>query len=224
MNELNTFEDYFNKIKSIWEPLGMQNRIIPFCTPLKMNPNFLVIGLNHSDFDSNPSKASEIADAYSTKMPSVNTYIEHNHKFAKGLRAVIGRVNEQINTFDAKPNENWVGTNRIAIQTGPEGADAVMRIYEYEECQKEMDRTLKSLIAFMKPKNILLVGNETCDGFYYPPKKENMENKKIKKVLINKDTRELANVIPLWHFSRGTFYEPCSLRIIEAIQNDLCDY
>ena len=121
------------------------------------------------------------------------------------MRAVIGRVNEQINTFDAKPNENWVGTNRIAIQTGPEGADAVMRIYEYEECQKEMDRTLKSLIAFMKPKNILLVGNETCGGFYYPPKKENMENKKIKKVLINKDTRELANVIPLWHFSRGTF-------------------
>ena len=105
MNELNTFEDYFNKIKSIWEPLGMQNRIIPFCTPLKMNPNFLVIGLNHSDFDSNPSKASEIADAYSTKIPSVNTYIEHNHKFAKGLRAVIGGVNEQINTFDAKPNE-----------------------------------------------------------------------------------------------------------------------
>ena len=224
MNELNTFEDYFNKIKSIWEPLGMQNRIIPFCTPLKMNPNFLVIGLNHSDFDSNPSKAAEIADAYSTKMPSVNTYIEHNHKFAKGLRAVIGRVNEHINTFDAKPNENWVGTNRIAIQTGSEKADAVMRIYGYEKCQKEMDKTLKSLIAFMKPKNILLVGNETCDGFYYPLKKENMENKKIKKVLINKDTRELANVIPLWHFSRGTFYEPCSLRIIEAIQNDLCDY
>ena len=224
MHALNTFEDYFNKIKSIWEPLGMHNRIIPFCTPLKMNPNFLVIGLNHSDFDSNPSKAAEIADAYSTKMPSVNTYIKHKHKFAQGLRAVIAGVNRHIGSFDREPNEDWVGTNRIAIQTGPEGADAVMKTNGYEDCQKEMDKTLKSLIAFMKPKNILLVGNDTCDGFYYPSNKENMENKKIKKVLINKDTRELANVIPLWHFSRGVFYEPCSLRIIEAIQNDLCDY
>lgn len=225
MNQLNSFEDYFNKIKSIWEPLGMPNKIIPFCTPLKINPNFLVIGLNHSNFDSNPKKAEQIGNAFSLNIPSVNTYIEHNHKFAKGLRAVIARVNEHINTFDAKPNENWVGTNRIAIQTGPEGADAVMKTYGYEECQKEMDRTLKSLIAFMRPKNILLVGNDACDGFYYPSNKEQkMENKKIKKVLINKDTREIANVIPLWHFSRGSFYQPCSLRIIEAIQNDFCDF
>ena len=114
-------------------------------------------------------------------MPSVNKYIENNHKFAKGLRAVIGRVNEQINTFDAKPNENWVGTNRIAIQTGPEGADAVMRIYEYEECQKEMDRTLKSLIAFMKPKNILLVTMRHVTVFIIHQRKKTWKIKKLKR-------------------------------------------
>ena len=141
------FKDFFNKIKSIWEPLGLNKRIIPFCTPLKVNPKFLVIGINHSDFDSNPTMADKIADAYSMGMPSTNTYIEHDHSFAKGLRAVIAGVNRQIDSFDREPNEDWVGTNRIAIQTGPEGADEVMHAYGYEECQREMDKTLKSLIS-----------------------------------------------------------------------------
>lgn len=219
------FKDFFNKIKSIWEPLGLNKRIIPFCTPLKVNPKFLVIGINHSDFDSNPTMADKIAVAYSMGMPSTNTYIEHDHSFAKGLRAVIAGVNRQIDSFDREPNEDWVGTNRIAIQTGPEGAGEVMHAYGYEECQREMDKTLKSLISYIKPKNILLVGNEACDGLFYPAKpKQPMNNKKTKKVLINKETKETTNIIPLWHFSRGSFYQPCSSRIIEAIQNKLCDY
>ena len=35
-------ENYFDQIKLIWEKLGVPNKIIPFCTPLKKNPKFLI--------------------------------------------------------------------------------------------------------------------------------------------------------------------------------------
>jgi|TARA_B110000211_G_C13666012_1_gene372397 hypothetical protein len=52
MNEeirLDSFEQFFDGIKNIWARLEQQNTIIPFCTPLMLNPTFLVIGTNHSN-------------------------------------------------------------------------------------------------------------------------------------------------------------------------------
>ena len=41
MFNFKTFEDYFNEIINIWSQLNLNNKIIPFCTPMKLNAKFL---------------------------------------------------------------------------------------------------------------------------------------------------------------------------------------
>ncbi len=48
--------------------------------------------------------------------------------------------------------------------------------------------------------------------------------KKVKKVLVDKETRETTNVIPVWHFSWTWTYSKTETRIKAAIKNNLCDY
>ena len=231
MNELEIqIQKYFDEIKNIWEELELENRIIPFCTPLKLNPKFLVIGLNHSAFSRNVEEANQIAKEFSENIPKVNTYVEHHHSFAKGLRAVIEKVHNKFNDLDKKPSDEWVGTNRIAIQTGSEGADYVMNQDKYQQCQKKMDKVLLSLISYIKPRNIILAGNDACDGFYYPSskepgsKKQPMQKKELKKVILDKDTQETTNIIPLWHFSRNYFNAKNTERLEDAIKEGFCAY
>ena len=224
MSNLNSFQDYFDEIKNIWEKLESPNRIIPFCTPMKLNPKFLVIGINHSDFcPQNSEKSKRIANDFSKGIPKENTYKEHNHSFARGLRAVIERVHNEYNDFDCEPSNEWIGTNRIAIQTDSEGSGVITSHKKYKECQSDMDKILKSLISYTKPKNIILAGNAACDNFYYS-KGQTMANKKVKKVLVDKETRETTNVIPVWHFSWTWTYSKTETRIKAAIKNNLCDY
>ena len=224
MSNLNSFQEYFDKIKKIWGKLESPNRIIPFCTPMKLNPKFFVIGINHSDFSEDTDEAESIADEFSKGIPKVNTFIEHNHSFAIGLRTVIKRVHNKYNDFDSVPNHEWVGTNRIAIQTGSEGSGAVTSLEKYQECQSDMDKLLKSLIAYMNPKNIILSGNEACDNFYYQ-EGQAMAKRKVKKVLIDKETKETTNIIPVWHFSWWKAYSQKTVdRMENAIINNLCDY
>ena len=47
-------------------------------------------------------------------------------------------------------------------------ADSIKALDNYSECQKDMDKVLKSLISYMKPKNIILAGNDACENFFYP--------------------------------------------------------
>ena len=224
MPNFNTFEEYFDEIRRIWKKLDSPNRIIPFCTPMKLNPKFLVIGINHSDFCPDDSaKSNRIAEDFSKGIPIENTFIKHDHTFAKGLRAVIKRVHNEFNDFDELPSDEWVGTNRIAIQTGSEGAGEIMALTNYSDCQKDMDKTLKSLISYMKPKNIILAGNDACDNFFYPEGKT-MADKKFKKVIVDKETRETTNIIPVWHFSYTSFYAKTEKRLKEAITSNFCDY
>ena len=124
MNEailFNSFEEYFNEIKSIWSKLENPNRIIPFCTPLLHNPKFLIIGTNHSNnFDPhNADENNRIADSFSRTLPSENTFLRHKHPFAEGLKRVINSINQEYR--DLKITEEWLGTNRCAIQTNSAG-------------------------------------------------------------------------------------------------------
>jgi hypothetical protein len=90
---------YFSRIKQIWHPfqnIAAQKGkfIIPFCTPLRMQPPALVIGTNHSDFDPrDPDEATNIARSYATKPAETNTYMEHRHNFAKQLRRMCKKAN-----------------------------------------------------------------------------------------------------------------------------------
>ena len=70
MTSSENFDEYFNQIKLIWKKLDNPNRIIPFCTPVILNPKFLIIGTDHSDnFPPNDDDENiRIADFFSNKI------------------------------------------------------------------------------------------------------------------------------------------------------------
>ena len=223
MFNFKTFEDYFNEIINIWSQLNLNNRIIPFCTPMKLNAKFFVIGLNHSTFSNNCNEANKIANDFSKSIPKINTYVNHNHKFAKGLRQVLVRVHNEFKDFDSFPDEQWLGTNRIAIQTDSKGAEPIINHKHYDRCQQKMDALLKSLIYFSKPKNVLLVGKDAAEIFGYN-KKLSLNEMKFSKFQVCAERKKTVNIIPIHHFSRGSFYQPAADRIIKAIKAGFCDY
>lgn len=223
MHNYKTFEQYFYEIKNIWSQLNTKNRIIPFCTPMKFRPKFFIIGLNHSVFSNDDKEANLIANNFSNSIPKLNTYTNHNHKFAKGLRAVIRRVHEEVDDFDTGPNDDWLGTNRIAIQTDAKGASPIIVHKDYKIYQQKMDNLLRSLIIFMKPRNVLLVGKDASEIFGYN-KNSSLNLMKFSKFQVCSDTNKTTNIIPIHHFSRGSFYQPAADRIIKAIKEGFCDY
>lgn len=151
---------YFREIKEIWKPF-VDRRIIPFCTPMVVRPTVIVIGTNHAGFTrSGTPETCQIAEQFASAMPTINTYLEHDHHFANGLRSVCERA-------DLRVDATWVGTNRCPIQTDSDGLGALPSHPRFEECQARMDDLLHSLIDDIEPKNVLLVGSYACDLF--PP-------------------------------------------------------
>ena len=221
---LNSFEEYHFEIKKIWKEPNLPNLIIPFCTPMKLRPKFLVIGLNHSDFSpKNRAESNRIAMEFSAAMPKENTYISHQHPFAEGLRKIITKVHNEHKDFDYKPTKEWVGTNKIALQSDSESLKKIIMKHErYKDCEEKMNELLISLIKFMKPKNVLLAGIDATYifPFYKDRKLKDMEYRKFE---LDDDSNETTNLIPLHHFSLSTHYELEANRLKKAIGNGYCD-
>jgi hypothetical protein len=223
MYEYSSFEEYFYEIKKIWQKLNHKNYIIPFCTPMKLNPKFLVIGMNHSKFSNVDSQNENISKTFSLEIPKINTFIEHNHTFADGLKKTINNLNIKLNNFDREINDDWIGTNRCAIQTDSSGLDSLKAHPMFHKCQNEMDKVLKSLIRYMKPKNIILAGNYASNLYYASDLK--MKNLISKKIIINKISKETTNLIPIWHFSYyNMFKKEIVSRFEDSINKNLCEY
>ncbi len=130
-----------SRIREIWSPLADGRRIIPFCTPLRRFADALVVRINHSDFVAGGGQVSEdIADSYSVDDLSVNTFVAHDHKFAHGLRSVAERAGLRV-------TDTWMGTNRCAIQAGPEGIKELETTSGFIVAQIAMDGLLKEVIA-----------------------------------------------------------------------------
>lgn len=151
---------YFNEIRQVWTPFAPRHRIIPFCTPVFPNPVAVVVGTNHSDFDpSNEEESRTIADKYASGDLAQNTFLRHNHKFAVGLRDWCSHVGIQI-------DESWIGTNRCAVQAGPDGIDNLKDSSHFANCQEKMDAILRRLLAELAPRNVILTGKYAAALFY----------------------------------------------------------
>ena len=225
MNEavsFNSFEEYFDEIKRIWSKLDNPNRIIPFCTPLLHNPKFLIIGKNHSNnFDPyNEDNNNRIADSFSRTLATENTFLNHKHPFAVGLKRVVNSINQEYS--DLKITKEWLGTNRCAIQTNSAGLGSEIEDHpKYKRSQEEMDKLLKTFISFIKPKNVILTGLYACE-LYYPGKK--LKDMECKKVLFKKSSSETFNLIPVEHFSLNYNTQKIINRIKSAIESGCCDW
>lgn len=168
-------------------------RLIPLCTPVSSRPTFLVIGTNHSDFSNDNSMADKIAAMYSERVPEVSTFLEHDHKFIKGLRRIVVKSGLEIDS-------NWVGTNRCPIQTGPDGIDAIKNSPWFKEITIQMDRLIRDMTRQISPQYVLTCGAYAAETFYGP------------KINLNEITPRdfptvhgTTKIIPIWHPSRGTF-------------------
>jgi hypothetical protein len=217
----NSFQEYFESIKSIWNKLENPNRVIPFCTPLFHNPKFLIIGTNHSNnFDPyDEEENNRIADSFSKKIPEENTFLKHHHPFAKGLDRVVSSVNQDYK--DLKISEEWIGTNRCAIQTNSAGLGSEIKNHpSYKASQEKMDKLLKSFINFIEPKNVILTGMYACE-LYYPGKK--LKDMNSKKVLFKKGSNKTFNLIPVEHLSLNYNTQKVINRLKSAIEEGYCD-
>ena len=221
IQEQESFNKYFHDIKKIWSKLSHPNRIIPFCTPLIKNPNFLVIGKNHSNnFDPfDDDKNNKIADAFSKEIAKENTFIEHSHSFAKGINRVVSEINEEHESFFI--SKKWIGTNRCAIQTDSKGLGEIPKHPKYEECQKDMDKLLRNLIQFLKPKNVILSGVFACNLFY---REKSLQDMRCKRISLGKDSNQTFNLIPVEHFSMNYNTKKIVDRISDAIRTGYCDF
>ncbi len=131
---------------------------IGFCilyTPPILNPDLLVIGKNPSFFNPSNEFSEEDNLMMSGTIPTVNSYLEHKHLFARELKNMFCYESEKPNILD-----NTVGMNIWFFQ-GKEIPPC--RTGKLGELKKSCEKATKDLIRLLKPKTILAVGQEAMD-------------------------------------------------------------
>lgn len=182
-------EHYYNKLKEAWAPWSNTSEadgefVVPLCTPVIEQADVLVIGISHSRFDGKKKTAwqtepDRIAERYAEQPPTINTFVHHEHGFAKSMRELIGEATNLI--FEAKDSRtksvfgNWVGTNRCAIQFHDPSQDMVKDKWItdsiFENCQYESDEIIRDLVTQTEPKFVFLMGGIAVALFhqaFYP--------------------------------------------------------
>lgn len=184
---------YFDEIKEAWAPFASTHRVIPFCTPVIERPIALVIGVNHSNFAIGAAESDGIADAFAQSLPTEVSYSTGSFQFADGLRAVCREANIEI-------NDQWVGTNRCAVQTIEGGTESLEKRAEFAGCQQSMDAVLKRLVFEIIPSNVLLV-SYYASALFYQKAKEEAGFETIPPKLIKTPQGHPVQLIPLPLFS-----------------------
>ena len=222
LNELT--QRYFNKLKAAWEPWvsarGNRENIIPFCTPIIEEPDVLLVGVSHSIFQPGATVTTQndiFSKKYSESPPTVNTYVDHDHIFARNIRDLISaRTGFMLTAREERTKKlfgGWVGTNRCSIQFEDPSQDEVIKRWDdplFEDCQKLSDQTLKELVAEIQPKFVFLCGQLPAALFYedfYPNQsKDKDELGIIKKEFSNTKVGTLSavklngtTIIPLYY-------------------------
>ncbi len=122
-----------------------------------VSPKIVVIGNNPSWFHpSNSTLAKENLDDVAEKIPTINSYEKHRHKFGDAL----------INIFNEIGREHWideiVGLNRFWIQTGGKGTKELKKECKskkkYQDLKNLCEKYTKELVEILNPKLIILLG------------------------------------------------------------------
>ncbi len=131
-----------------------------FYTPIsKLQPKLMFVGNNPSWFDNNGPRALEIIKEMECGIPSVNSYLEHNHVFARQMRKMFGEDQYRINRPDLL--EGCVGMNRFWLQTGSKGTGDLAkkpRNEEFKSIKNYCERKTKDFIRYLQPKVAVMLG------------------------------------------------------------------
>jgi len=133
-------------------------------TPWTFEPDLMLIGTNPSWFHKrargeSPSlarmRAKQNLAQVELKLPTINSYIEHDHVFSMELRSYFAR-NQQMNLL-----EKCVGANQFWIQTGSD-SNVKLESYQDRAALKELERFCRKgtrrLVELTRPKNLWLFG------------------------------------------------------------------
>ena len=134
-----------------------------------ISPKVVIIGDNPSWFQtSNPVLAEKNLEDVAEKIPTINSYKSHGHKFG----------NQIIDVFNAIGRENWldeiVGLNRFWIQTGGGGTTELKdeckkngQLFLYEEIKHLCEKYTKDLVKLLNPNLVILLGKK-AQNIYKP--------------------------------------------------------
>ena len=154
--------------KKFPHPLG---RFIIFYSFPTANPKLVIVGNNPSWFyksktatdDKGFNIAEKNLEDVAEKIPTVNSYREHDHKFG----------NQMIDTFNYCGKPEWidtlVGLNRFFIQTGGGGTAELKKECRkldeanentYSEIESLCTYFTRELIDILNPKLVILIGDD----------------------------------------------------------------
>jgi len=125
-------------------------------TPLRINPQVMIIGNNPSWFDQyDSSRALDIVKEMEQGIPTVNSYLDHRHAFARQMQAGFSQVGR------SDLLEGCVGMNRLWVQTGSAGVPKMVtrnQSSEWREIKNRCEEGTREIVRLIKPKLALLVG------------------------------------------------------------------
>jgi len=154
----------FDDLKRIWEGFS-DDRIIPFCTPIKFRPTAVIVGISHSVFTRGVTPGMDsIAEDFSERVPDKHAFFRED--FApKALSAFADDMLEILDSANIEVDRNWMGTNRCPIQKTK--LDEIRFEPTFNGRQKETDKRLRALFKAIAPEKILLVAKFAAT-LYYP--------------------------------------------------------
>ena len=143
-------------------------RFVILYTPIEtLSPSLMIIANNPSWFDRDDRQtAINNVEKLVGGIPSVNSYIRHDHNMAMILRSIfrdLGRIDLL---------EQCVGLNRFWIQTGS-GIGKLLSNERREEGRRIRDRCergTRRIIELLHPRAVALLGNEAQKAIWPGPK------------------------------------------------------
>lgn len=142
-------------------------------TTLRMNPKVMIVGNNPSWFDQyDPSRALDIVKEMERGIPTVNSYLDHKHAFARQMQAGFSQVGRDDLL------ESCVGMNRLWVQTGSAGVPKMVTREErsqWREIKNWCEAGTREMVRLIKPELVLLVGVPAQNTLNRHFRKENSE-------------------------------------------------
>ena len=154
-NTSNYFNANSNYYWSMPKSLNGQTGFCILYTIPTYNPDILIIGQNPSQFNQTNEMSDEDIYMMSGRIPEINSYLNHNHKFALKIREVFS------SNIDKEYLSNSVGMNIWYAQGSK--LDQVKMTEDLRNMKEFCKKQTFKMINILRPKTIFSIGFKVFD-------------------------------------------------------------